>query len=160
VVETAFTESVDVMPSILAALGGDIPRACDGVSLLPLLDAPAPTDWRDLLHYEYDFRDIFYSQPETALGLSMDESSLCVVQDADYKYVHFAALPPLFFDLRADPQQKGLYLIALSGYADGPARARSQEAGFDAHLPKPPDIQQLEALLLQVARRGVGQVAS
>ena len=93
------------MPSILAALGGDIPRACDGVSLLPLLDAPAPTDWRDLLHYEYDFRDIFYSQPETALGLSMDESSLCVVQDADYKYVHFAALPPLFFDLRADPQQ-------------------------------------------------------
>jgi len=62
--------------------------------------------------------------------------------------------------LRADPQQKGLYLIALSGYADGPARARSQEAGFDAHLPKPPDIQQLEALLLQVARRGVGQVAS
>jgi hypothetical protein len=105
VVETAFTESVDVMPSILAALGGDIPRACDGVSLLPLLDAPAPTDWRDLLHYEYDFRDIFYSQPETALGLSMDESSLCVVQDADYKYVHFAALPPLFFDLRADPQQ-------------------------------------------------------
>jgi arylsulfatase A-like enzyme len=28
-----------------------------------------------------------------------------VVQDADYKYVHFAALPPLFFDLRADPQQ-------------------------------------------------------
>lgn len=38
--------------------------------------------------------------------------------------------------------------------------SRSQEAGFDAHLPKPPDIQQLEALLLQVARRGVGQVAS
>lgn len=58
--------------------------------------------------------------------------------------------------LRADPQQKGLYLIALSGYADGPARARSQEAGFDAHLPKPPDIEQLEALLGQVARRGVG----
>lgn len=62
--------------------------------------------------------------------------------------------------LRADPHQKDLYLIALSGYADGPARARSQEAGFDAHLPKPPDIQQLEALLGQVARRGVGQVAS
>ena len=61
--------------------------------------------------------------------------------------------------LRADPQQKGLYLIALSGYADGPARARSQEAGFDAHLPKPPDIEQLEALLGQVARRRAGQVA-
>ena len=61
--------------------------------------------------------------------------------------------------LRADPRQKGLYLIALSGYADGPARARSQEAGFDAHLPKPPDIQQLEALLEQVVRRGKEPVA-
>ena len=35
----------------------------------------------------------------------MDESSLCVVQDARYKYVHFAARPPLFFDLEADPHQ-------------------------------------------------------
>jgi arylsulfatase A-like enzyme len=105
VIETAFTESVDVMPTILEHLGGEIPRACDGRSLLPLLAGPAPSDWRDLLHYEYDFRDIFYSKPESALGLSMDESSLCVVQDARYKYVHFAALPPLFFDLAADPHQ-------------------------------------------------------
>jgi arylsulfatase A-like enzyme len=35
----------------------------------------------------------------------MDDSSLCVVQDARYKYVHFAALPPLFFDLQRDPGQ-------------------------------------------------------
>jgi hypothetical protein len=28
-----------------------------------------------------------------------------VVQDEHYKYVHFAALPPLFFDLKADPGQ-------------------------------------------------------
>ena len=105
VIEDALTESVDVMPTILEWLGGGIPRACDGQSLLPLLAGPAPADWRDLLHYEYDFRDIFYSQPETALGLSLDESSLCVVQDARYKYVHFAALPPLFFDLTADPHQ-------------------------------------------------------
>ena len=35
----------------------------------------------------------------------MDESSLCVVQDENYKYVHFAALPPLFFDLAKDPDQ-------------------------------------------------------
>jgi len=27
------------------------------------------------------------------------------VQDENYKYVHFAALPPLFFDLKADPGQ-------------------------------------------------------
>lgn len=104
-VEDALTESVDVMPTILQALGGDVPRGCDGRSILPLLDQPAPSDWRDLLFYEYDFRDVHYSRPEGALGLSMDESALCVVQDGRYKYVHFTALPPLFFDLRTDPAQ-------------------------------------------------------
>jgi hypothetical protein len=35
----------------------------------------------------------------------MDKCALAVVQDADFKYVHFAALPPLFFDLKDDPGQ-------------------------------------------------------
>ena len=35
----------------------------------------------------------------------MDKCSLAVVQDEAFKYVHFAALPPLFFDLKADPHQ-------------------------------------------------------
>ena len=104
-VETAFTESIDVMPTIIDWLGGDIPHACDGVSLLPWLRGPQPDNWRRELHYEYDFRDIYYSKPERDLGIGMDQSSLCVVQDARYKYVHFAALPPLFFDLEADPHQ-------------------------------------------------------
>jgi arylsulfatase A-like enzyme len=104
-IEEAFTESVDVMPTILEALGGTTPRSADGRSLLPLLDHAAPKDWRGQLFYEYDFRDVHYSQPETALGLSMDECALCVIQDADFKYVHFAALPPLFFDLKRDPNQ-------------------------------------------------------
>jgi arylsulfatase A-like enzyme len=104
-IEEAFTESVDVMPTILEALGGTAPRSADGRSLLPLLDHTAPQDWRDQLFYEYDFRDVHYSQPETALGLSMDECALCVIQDAAFKYVHFAALPPLFFDLKQDPHQ-------------------------------------------------------
>ncbi len=104
-VEKAFTESVDVMPTILEALGGTIPRACDGRSILPLLETQAPQDWRDLLFYEYDFRDVHYSRPEGELGLHMDDSALCVVQDENYKYVHFTALPPLFFDLKKDPSQ-------------------------------------------------------
>jgi arylsulfatase A-like enzyme len=104
-IEEAFTESVDVMPTILDWLGGGVPRTCDGASLLPLLAGEKPLGWRDALHYEYDFRDIHYSRPEGDLGLHMDESSLCVLQDDAFKYVHFAALPPLLFDLRADPQQ-------------------------------------------------------
>ena len=104
-VEEAFTESIDLMPTILDAVGGETPRSVDGRSLLPLLRGPAPDGWRDALHYEYDFRDVHYSQPERDLGIGMDESGLCVLQDADFKYVHFAALPPLLFDLRTDPQQ-------------------------------------------------------
>ena len=114
-VDARFTESIDVMPTILEWLGGEIPRTVDGASLLPLLDGSA-TEWRDLLHYEYDFRDVFYSKPESTLGLDMDHCSLCVVQDADYKYVHFAALPPLFFDLQEDPRQ-------FHNLADEPAYA-------------------------------------
>lgn len=104
-IEDAFTESVDILPTIVDWLGGPPPRACDGRSLLPLLDAKLPSDWRTELHYEYDFRDVFYSAAETGTGVRMDHASLCVVQDAAYKYVHFAALPPLFFDLRRDPNQ-------------------------------------------------------
>ena len=115
-IEDAFTESVDVMPTILEALGGAAPRSSDGRSLLPLLEHMPPESWRDMLFYEYDFRDVHYSKPETALGLSMDESALCVVQDARFKYVHFTALPPLFYDLAQDPHQ-------FTNLADDPAYA-------------------------------------
>jgi arylsulfatase A-like enzyme len=99
------TESIDVLPTMLDWLGQPVPNALDGRSLLGFVRGAPPGDWRTELHYEFDFRDISYSQPETALGLHRDSSSLCVVQDAHYKYVHFAALPPLFFDLAADPGQ-------------------------------------------------------
>jgi len=100
-----FTETIDTMPTILDWLGGDVPRQCDGRSLLPFVRGHDPADWRTEAHYEFDFRDIFYSKPESALGLHMDQCSLAVLQDESYKYVHFAALPPLFFDLKDDPGQ-------------------------------------------------------
>jgi len=94
------------MPTILDWLDLEIPRPCDGKSLLPFVyNGLAPSDWRTEVHYEFDFRNIFYSKPEDFLGIDMDESSLSVIQNEDYKYVHFAALPPLFFDLKKDPGQ-------------------------------------------------------
>ncbi|MBV8538189.1 MAG: alkaline phosphatase family protein [Alphaproteobacteria bacterium] len=100
-----FTETIDTVPTILGWLGAAAPRQCDGRSLLPFVHGEPPPDWRRTVHYEYDFRDLYYSQPETALGLPMDSCSLAVIQDERYKYVHFAALPPLFFDLQDDPHQ-------------------------------------------------------
>lgn len=104
-VETAFTESIDVMPTILDWLGGQIPHSCDGSSLVPFLTEGKPSGWRDALHYEYDFRDIFYDQPQSSLHLPQNDCSLCVIEDGLYKYVHFADLPPLFFDLKNDPNE-------------------------------------------------------
>ena len=104
-VETRFTETIDTMPTILEWLGLPVPRQCDGSSLLPFCQGEPPADWRTEVHYEFDFRDLYYSKPESSLGVPMDKCSLAVVQDENYKYVHFAALPPLFFDLRDDPGQ-------------------------------------------------------
>lgn len=99
----SFTESVDVMPSILECLGLNIPRQCDGVSVLPFCRGGRPADWRTEVHWEYDFRDVGDARVERALGLSLDQCTLNVIRDERYKYVHFTALPPLFFDRRADP---------------------------------------------------------
>ena len=100
-----FTETIDTMPTILEWLGLPIPRQCDGRSLLGFCEGQPPKDWRTEVHYEFDFRDLYYSKPESALGVPMDKCSLAVVQDEHFKYVHFAALPPLFFDLKNDPGQ-------------------------------------------------------
>ncbi len=49
--------------------------------------------------------------------------------------------------LRGLPQLAGVRLIALSGYADTRTRDRARDAGFDAHLAKPADLDRLEAAL-------------
>ncbi len=104
-IEPAFTESVDVMPTILDTLGLPIPRQCDGRSLLPFLANAPPKDWRKELHWEYDFRDVSNDALEKTLGIEMDECQLNVIRDQHYKYVHFTHLPPLMFDLEKDPQE-------------------------------------------------------
>jgi len=101
----AFTESIDVMPTILDWLGQDVPVQCDGSSLLPFLHDTRPDNWRREVHWEFDFRDIPDQVPETTLGLTSDQCNLCVIRDERYKYVHFPALPPLFFDMQQDPME-------------------------------------------------------
>lgn len=96
----AFTEHVDIMPTIMSALDLPLPRQCDGRSLQDWLAGEVDQGWRKDVHFEYDFR---HSQAESTLGLEMESACLNVVRDQHYKYVHFAELPPLLFDLDADP---------------------------------------------------------
>jgi len=56
--------------------------------------------------------------------------------------------------LRADEALRSTRLIALSGYARPEDKARAKEAGFHAHVPKPPE---LEALTEMLAKGALGE---
>ena len=101
----AFSENIDVMPTILDWLDLAPPRQCDGRSVLPFCRGATPKDWRQEAHWEFDFRDIETREYETAFGLRSDQCTLAVIRDRRYKYVHFAAMPALFFDLQEDPME-------------------------------------------------------
>jgi len=64
-----------------------------------------PRTWRTEAHIEFDFGDPIGRSVEQALGLRSDECGLTVIRSERYKYVHFTALPPLFYDLESDPEQ-------------------------------------------------------
>jgi CheY-like chemotaxis protein/two-component sensor histidine kinase len=55
--------------------------------------------------------------------------------------------------IRADPSQQGTRLIAISGYGQPGDRQRATEAGFDAHLTKPVELDTLEDLIGRLVRR-------
>lgn len=115
----ALTESVDVLPTILERIGVAIPDQCDGRSLVPFLDGDeVPTDWRDAVFWEWWFHDPEHGTTQALLGEPDERCSLAVVRTERWKYVQFATdtMPPLLFDLEADPQQ-------LVNLADDPACA-------------------------------------
>jgi arylsulfatase A-like enzyme len=99
----AFTENVDVMPTVLDWLGLSVPAPCDGESLLPLCRGQELTQWREQAHFELDFRNFRDAGGNLPLGLEPDQCNFAAVRGKRYKYVHFTALPALFFDLQEDP---------------------------------------------------------
>ena len=56
---------------------------------------------------------------------------------------------------RIDPQLQKITLVAMTGYGQEQDRQRSQKAGFNAHLVKPVDLEDLKGLL-----KHTGQIAS
>jgi arylsulfatase A-like enzyme len=104
----AFTEHVDVLPTICTLLGTEVPLQCDGRSLGPWLQGETPADWRTDAHFEFDFRDPDSALIEEAFGLTLEECALAVLRDEHGKYVQFSgfpALPSIFFDIDSDPAQ-------------------------------------------------------
>ena len=102
-----FTESIDLMPTLLDVIGATVPQSCDGQSLRPFLIGTDPDHWRSEVHWEFDFRGDYENSINRfkKLGLSIDQCSLAVIRDQKYKYVHFNSFQPLLFDLSKDPHQ-------------------------------------------------------
>ena len=95
------TESVDIMPTILDWLGLPIPRACDGLSLVPWMRGETPP-WRSGVMLEFDLRQI---KDPTPLGLDPDHAAAATWRDTKTSFTHFVDLPPLHYDLLNDPQE-------------------------------------------------------
>ncbi|MFC0389685.1 sulfatase-like hydrolase/transferase [Muricoccus vinaceus] len=102
-VEERFAEAVDVVPTILDALGLDpAEHLIDGRSLLPLTRGTAGA-WRDAAVSELDWT---FRGARRRLGLPTGHHHAWMVRTERWKYVHWTdGLRPMLFDLRADPEE-------------------------------------------------------
>ncbi len=114
----AFTESVDLTPTVLDIIGQQVPAGMDGVSLRPYLEGKTPKNWRDCVHMELDFGEPDeVTEWQAATGVSTHEANLAILRETRFKLVHFNGdLPPLLFDLENDPNE-------LQDLANDPAHA-------------------------------------
>ena len=119
-----FTEGVDIMPTLLDWLDLDVPRQCDGASLLPATtNVDLGPVWRTEARWEYDFGSAHFGARES-LGLASHECKLAVLRDTNSKYVHFDGLPSVFFDLGNDPAES-------KNLAEDPGYRRRVEAAAE-----------------------------
>ena len=101
-----FTENVDLMPTICAAIDEPVPAQCDGVALTPFLRGePAPDGWRTAAHWEFDWRGYLIPwMPEPAPDdRTLERQNLAVVRTRTHAYVQFGDGQSACFDLAADP---------------------------------------------------------
>jgi len=132
----AFTESIDIFPTLIALAHPPADGAphgaphvpahkCDpitshvgtinrtapayegaGRDLLPWCMGETPALWRDEVHWQFDFSQVANGRLSKGLALTPALSTLDVVRTDRLKYVHFAGMPPVLFDLQSDPFER------------------------------------------------------
>jgi arylsulfatase A-like enzyme len=101
----AFTENVDLFPTLCEMIDEPIPRQCDGLSLLPWLDGRTPEGWRDAAVYEWDWRDQLLhlgARDEWPARRGLVRQHLTVRRAMDHAYVQFGNGDWRCYDLAAD----------------------------------------------------------
>ncbi|HEY1449089.1 MAG TPA: sulfatase-like hydrolase/transferase, partial [Caulobacteraceae bacterium] len=102
----AFTENVDVFPTLAEAMGLPVPAQCDGAPLSPLLRGETPAWWRTAAHWEFDWRGTAITS-DTPIpdpwDRRLERRNLAVLRTQDAAYVQFGDGSALAFDLAADP---------------------------------------------------------
>lgn len=101
----AFTENVDLFPTLADALGQPVSDQCDGLPLTPFLKGEDPPHWRKAAHWEFDWRfgNIGRGPQAWPWDRRLERQNLAVIRDEDAAYVHFGDGTWLCFDLAADP---------------------------------------------------------
>jgi len=105
----AFTENVDVFPTLCELLDAPIPAQCDGRSLLAWLNGDTPSEWREMATWEYDWRQLYITDDADGSALNwphdrrLERQNLCVQRGAKAAYVQFGNGDWLAFDLALDP---------------------------------------------------------
>jgi len=97
-------ESVDILPTVMTALGLPVAgHRIEGRALQPLLHAAgAAPAWRDCVYSELDYS---YRLARQLLGKGTQEARAWSVRDSRWRYVHWLGAPEQLYDLAADPDQ-------------------------------------------------------
>jgi arylsulfatase A-like enzyme len=101
----AFTENVDMFPTLCEAMDIPVPAQCDGLPLTPFLRGEKPSWWREAAHWEFDWRSSFipHGPHKWPWDRRLERQCLSVHRTRDAGYVHFGDGTWLCFDLAADP---------------------------------------------------------
>jgi arylsulfatase A-like enzyme len=114
----AMTENIDLAKTFAAIGGTSLPG--DGHSLLPLLKAGTPTDWRNAILVEHHGPDLYGNDPDYQAIPAGSPTTYEAMRTNDFLYVEYRDGEREFYDLQTDPFE----LHNLAGQLTAAALAR------------------------------------
>ena len=124
--EARFVEGIDVLPTIIEALGiPGAPHRVEGHSLLSFLRDERVPQWRDAVYSELDYG---FRRARRLLHRGVRDCRAYMIRERDWKYIHWEGFRPQLFALSEDP---GEYRDLGADPRFEAERARLRERLFD-----------------------------